>query len=137
MRLILAPETDEQLQSHITNFNTHIANQKRGKREKEAEEQDMVAELKAARRKHVELTGEHGQLLAEASAQQARITERESLVRTLAQQNGVRGYGESQLLDERRVADFTSELSAMQRKHVEEVQRIQVRVSFLEYMSRC
>ena len=47
MRLILAPETDEQLQSHITNFNTHIANQKRGKREKEAEEQDMVAELKA------------------------------------------------------------------------------------------
>ncbi|KZV65287.1 hypothetical protein PENSPDRAFT_655878 [Peniophora sp. CONT] len=118
-------ETDEQLQSHITNFNAHIANQKRGKREQEAHEQDMVAELRAARRKHVELTGEQGQLVAEANAQQARITEREGLVRALATQNGVRGYGESQLLDERRVADFTTELGAMQRRHAEEVQRIQ------------
>ena len=60
------PDTDEQLAERIKNFNSHIAEQRNVRRREEANEQDKDDELAAARKKHVELNEEHGQLIAEA-----------------------------------------------------------------------
>ncbi len=59
-------DTDEQLVERIKNFNSHIAEQRNVRRREEANEQDKDDELIAARKKHVELNEEHGQLIAEA-----------------------------------------------------------------------
>lgn len=60
------PDTDEQLAERIKNFNSHIAEQRNVRRREEANEQDKGDELTTARKKHVELNEEHGQLIAEA-----------------------------------------------------------------------
>ena len=59
-------DTDEQLAERIKNFNSHIAEQRNVRRREEANEQDKDDELTTARKKHVELNEEHGQLIAEA-----------------------------------------------------------------------
>ncbi|KAI0030422.1 hypothetical protein K488DRAFT_87770 [Vararia minispora EC-137] len=117
-------DTDDALQGRLTNFNAHIARQKRAKREHEAKTQDKLGDLNSARRKHVELVNEQGQLAAEANAQEARITEREGIVRTLASQHRIRGYDASPLEDQK-VVEFTSQLSALQRRWSVEMERLQ------------
>jgi len=54
------------LDQRIKNFNADIAEKRDVRRREEASEQDKEDELAAARRKHVELNEEHGQLTAEA-----------------------------------------------------------------------
>jgi len=59
------------LAERIKNFNAHIAEQRNVRRREEASEQDKEDELAAARRKHVELNEEHGQLTAEAKVKES------------------------------------------------------------------
>ncbi|KAI0322043.1 AAA domain-containing protein [Amylostereum chailletii] len=129
--------TDDELQQRLTNFNEHIAKQKRLLREHEAKEEDADAELISARRRHVELINEHGQLAAEAKAQETRMTEREDLVRELASLHGIRGF-EASPLDRDQVTDFTSRLDTLQRQKTVETERIQEenRAKEAEYVSK-
>jgi DNA repair protein RAD50 len=71
---------------------------------------------------------EHGQLAAEAKAQETRITERAGLVRDLASQHRIGGY-EVTPLEEQKVADFTTQLATLQRQRNAETERLQVRVA--------
>lgn len=58
--------SDEELQSRLRNFDENIAKQKQNRRRHESERQDFEDELAKARRTHVELVNEHGELAAEA-----------------------------------------------------------------------
>jgi DNA repair protein RAD50 len=66
----LSWDTDEQLAERIKNFNADIAEKRNSRRRHEASEQDKEDELAAARKKHVELNEEHGQLTAEAKVKE-------------------------------------------------------------------
>ncbi|KAI0057825.1 hypothetical protein BV25DRAFT_1994717 [Artomyces pyxidatus] len=130
-------DTDEQLAERLRNFNDHIAQQKRNRRQEEDKEQDIEDELTAARKKHVALNEEHGQLAAEAKAQEDRIVDRETLIREMAAQYGVRGFATSPLEPDM-VADFTTRLLALQRQQTAEMERIRSegRARNEEYMSK-
>lgn len=52
----------------MRNFDENIAKQKRNRSRHESERQDLEEELTKARRTHVELVNEHGELAAEAKA---------------------------------------------------------------------
>ncbi|KAI9443279.1 hypothetical protein H4582DRAFT_1808403 [Lactarius indigo] len=117
-------DTDEQLAERIKNFNSHIAEQRNVRRREEADEQDKDDELTAARKKHVELNEEHGQLIAEAKAQEERVLDREVLIREIAAQNGIRGFDTSPL-ERDKVLDFTTKLSSLLVQQTAEVDRIQ------------
>ncbi|KAH9179304.1 P-loop containing nucleoside triphosphate hydrolase protein [Lactarius sanguifluus] len=110
-------DTDEQLAERIKNFNSHIAEQRNVRRREEANEQDKDDELTTARKKHVELNEEHGQLIAEAKI-------REALIREIATQNGIRGFDVSPL-ERNKVLDFTTKLSSLSVQQTAEVDRIQ------------
>jgi DNA repair protein RAD50 len=118
-------DSDDALQARISNFHAHIAKQKRSKIEMEAKEQDVDGDLTSARRKHVELVNEQGQLAAEAKAQETRISERESLVRSLAAHHDIRGY-DSASMNEQKVAEFKTHLTSLQRQQSVETERIRV-----------
>lgn len=60
--------SDEELQSRLRNFDENISKQKRNRSRHESERQDLEEELTKARRTHVELVNEHGELAAEAKA---------------------------------------------------------------------
>ena len=60
--------SEEELQSRLRNFDENIAKQKQNRRRHESERQDFEDELAKARRTHVELVNEHGELAAEAKA---------------------------------------------------------------------
>ncbi|KAH9042066.1 hypothetical protein EDB85DRAFT_2071691 [Lactarius pseudohatsudake] len=117
-------DTDEQLAERIKNFNSHIAEQRNVRRREEANEQDKDDELTTARKKHVELNEEHGQLIAEAKAQEERVLDREALIREIATQNGIRGFDVSPL-ERDKVLDFTTKLSSLLVQQTAEVDRIQ------------
>ncbi|KAN0125486.1 P-loop containing nucleoside triphosphate hydrolase protein [Lactarius tabidus] len=117
-------DTDEQLAERIKNFNSHIAEQRNVRRREEANEQDKDDELAAARKKHVELNEEHGQLIAEAKAQEERIHDRETLIHEIATQNGIRGFDVSPL-ERDKVQDFSTKLSTLSAQQTAEVERIQ------------
>ncbi|KAH8998513.1 hypothetical protein EDB92DRAFT_1835583 [Lactarius akahatsu] len=117
-------DTDEQLAERIKNFNSHIAEQRNVRRREEANEQDKDDELTTARKKHVELNEEHGQLIAEAKAQEERVLDREALIREIAAQNGIRGFDTSPL-ERNKVLDFTAKLSSLLVQQTAEVDRIQ------------
>ncbi|KAH9969662.1 P-loop containing nucleoside triphosphate hydrolase protein [Russula dissimulans] len=118
------PDTDEQLAERIKNFNAHIAEQRNVRRREEASEQDKEDELVAARRKHVELNEEHGQLTAEAKAQEERILDREALIREIAAQYSIRGFDLSPL-ERDKVTDFTAKLGSLLAQQSTEVKRVQ------------
>lgn len=58
--------SDEELQSRLRNFDENIAKQKQDRRRHETERQDLEDELSRARRTHVTLINDHGELAAEA-----------------------------------------------------------------------
>lgn len=58
--------SDDELQSRLRNFDENITKQKQDRRRHEAERQDFEDELTRARRTHVGLVNEHGELAAEA-----------------------------------------------------------------------
>ncbi|KAH9065351.1 hypothetical protein EDB87DRAFT_1749578 [Lactarius vividus] len=117
-------DTDEQLAERIKNFNSHIAEQRNVRRREEANEQDKDDELTTARKKHVELNEEHGQLIAEAKAQEERVLDREALIREIATQNSIRGFDVSPL-ERDKVLDFTTKLGSLLVQQTAEVDRIQ------------
>ncbi|KAI9509211.1 P-loop containing nucleoside triphosphate hydrolase protein [Russula earlei] len=118
------PDTNEQLEERIKNFNAHIAEQRNVRRREEAAEQDKEDELSAARRKHVELNEEHGQLTAEAKAQEERILDREALIREIATHYGIRGFDMSPL-ERDKLTDFTTKLGLLLSQQTTEVERVQ------------
>lgn len=61
--------SNEELQSRLRNFDENIAKQKQNRGRHESERQNLEDELTKARRTHVELVNEHGELVAEAKAQ--------------------------------------------------------------------
>ena len=127
----------------IKNFNADIAEKRNARRRHEASEQDKEDELAAARKKHVELNEEHGQLTAEAKvkeaffffstvllngllkAQEERILDREALIREIAAQYNIRGFDVSPL-EHNRVIDFTTKLGSLLAQQTTEVESIQV-----------
>jgi len=50
----------------MTNFDQHISQRKQARRQADSKRQDVEDELTAARKAHVDLVSEHGQLAAEA-----------------------------------------------------------------------
>jgi hypothetical protein len=60
--------SDEELQARLQNFDENISQQKKNRRRQESERQDLEDELAKARRTHVELVNEQGELAAEAKA---------------------------------------------------------------------
>lgn len=118
------PDTDEQLDQRIKNFNADIAEKRNVRRREEASEQDKEDELAAARRKHVELNEEHGQLTAEAKAQDERLLDREGLIHEIATQYSIRGFDVSPL-ERDQVTDFTTKLVALLTQQTTGVERIQ------------
>ncbi|KAN0123479.1 P-loop containing nucleoside triphosphate hydrolase protein [Russula decolorans] len=117
-------DTDEQLDQRIKNFNADIAEKRNVRRREEANEQDKEDELAAARRKHVELNEEHGQLTAEAKAQDERLLDREGLIHEIATQYSIRGFDVSPL-ERDQVTDFTTKLGALLTQQTTGVERIQ------------
>ncbi|KAF8476550.1 P-loop containing nucleoside triphosphate hydrolase protein [Russula ochroleuca] len=117
-------DTDEQLEDRIKNFNAHIAEQRNVRRREEADEQDKEDELAVARRKHVELNEEHGQLNAEAKAQEERILDREALIHEIATQYSIRGFDVSPL-ERDKVTEFTTKLGGLLTQQTAGVERIQ------------
>ncbi|KAI0304359.1 hypothetical protein B0F90DRAFT_1666864 [Multifurca ochricompacta] len=117
-------DTDEQLAERIKNFNVYIAEQRDVRRREEANEQDKEDELTAARKKHVELNEEHGQLIAEAKAQEERMLDREALIRGMAAQFGIRGFDASPI-ERDKIAEFTLKLRSFLAQQTAEVDQIQ------------
>lgn len=60
------PGSDEELLSRLRNFDDNIAQQKQRRRRQEVERQDLEDELARARKSHVDLVNEQGELAAEA-----------------------------------------------------------------------
>ncbi|KAI0269907.1 hypothetical protein BC834DRAFT_819813 [Gloeopeniophorella convolvens] len=118
------PDTDEQLAERIKNFNQHIAAKRNDRRDEEAKEQDKEDELSAARKRHVQLNEEYGQLTAEATAQEERIRDREALIREIAAQFNIRGFDTSPL-ERDRIADFTTKLASLLSQQTAETDHVQ------------
>jgi len=60
------PGSDEELLSRLRNFDANIIQQKQRRRRQEMERQDLEDELGRARKSHVDLVNEQGELAAEA-----------------------------------------------------------------------
>ncbi|KAI0050377.1 hypothetical protein FA95DRAFT_1555700 [Auriscalpium vulgare] len=130
-------DSEETLHERARNFNEHMEKQRQLKGKEIRKEQDVADELQAARRTHVSLNEEHGQLVAEAKAQETRISDREALVREIAGQFDVRGFDVSPL-ENAQVSEFTTRLLQLQRKQVAERDAIQKesRTKGDEYMAQ-
>ncbi|KAH7885017.1 ALG6, ALG8 glycosyltransferase family-domain-containing protein [Phlebopus sp. FC_14] len=116
--------SDEELQTRLRNFDENIAQQKQKRRRQESERQDLEDELAKARRTHVELVNEHGELAAEAKAQERRISEREELIRDISDKHNIKGYSHSPL-EREKVTEFISRLGDLQRRQRAEYEKLQ------------
>ncbi|KAG8214897.1 hypothetical protein J3R82DRAFT_10069 [Butyriboletus roseoflavus] len=116
--------SDEELQSRLRNFDENIAKQKQNRRRQESERQDLEDELMKARRTHVELVNEHGELAAEAKAHDRRMTEREDLIREISNKYNIKGYSHSPL-EREKVNEFIYRLGDLQRKQRSEYEKLQ------------
>ncbi|KAI6005381.1 hypothetical protein EDC04DRAFT_2784241 [Pisolithus marmoratus] len=88
--------------------------------------------LAKARRTHVELVNEHGELAAEAKvwmyfqprAHERRITEREELIRDISGKHNIKGYSHSPL-EREKVNEFISRLGDLQRRQHADYKKLQ------------
>ncbi|KII86927.1 hypothetical protein PLICRDRAFT_665598 [Plicaturopsis crispa FD-325 SS-3] len=116
--------TDAELQERLRNFDEHVRLQKQKKGKEESTWQDLEDELTAARKAHVELVNEQGELAAEAKAQERRISEREDLIRVISNKHGIMGYDHSPL-ERDKVVEFIGKLGALQAKQIQEYEKVQ------------
>lgn len=65
--------TDDELASRLSNFDNHIAEQKRKRRTEEAQQQDLEEELTTARKTHSDQMGERGTLQAQLQVRRVRL----------------------------------------------------------------
>ncbi|KAH9947593.1 P-loop containing nucleoside triphosphate hydrolase protein [Amylocystis lapponica] len=122
--LTIVAGTDQELADRLKNFDEHIMQQKRTRREKLAKQQDVEDDLAAMRKAHVELNSEQGRLEAEAKAQEGRITDREALIRDISAKQQIKGYDHSPL-EREKVLDFITKLSELKRRRNLETDRLQ------------
>ncbi|KAG6379376.1 P-loop containing nucleoside triphosphate hydrolase protein [Boletus reticuloceps] len=116
--------SDEELQSRLRNFDENIAKQKQNRRRCESERQDLEDELAKARRTHVELVNEHGELAAEAKAHDRRLIEREELIREISDKHNIKGYSHSPL-EREKINEFIYRLGDLQSKQRAEYEKLQ------------
>ncbi|KAG9308463.1 P-loop containing nucleoside triphosphate hydrolase protein [Chiua virens] len=116
--------SDEELQSRLRNFDENIAKQKQNRRRHESERQDFEDELARARRTHVELINEHGELAAEAKAHNRRLSEREELIREISDKHNIKGFNHTPL-EREKVNEFIYRLGDLQRKQRSEYEKLQ------------
>ncbi|KAH0832358.1 P-loop containing nucleoside triphosphate hydrolase protein [Lanmaoa asiatica] len=125
--------SDEELQSRLRNFDENIVKQKQNRRRHESERQNLEDELMKARRTHVELVNEHGELAAEAKARahlshsdahDRRLIEREELIREISEKHNIKGYSHSPL-EREKVNEFIYRLGDLQRKQLSEYEKLQ------------
>jgi DNA repair protein RAD50 len=127
----------------LTNFDTHIAQQKQKKRKEESVRQDKEDELANVRKQHVNLVNEQGELAAEAKvsiavakmiknqltmrqAQEQRISDRSALIQEISSKHGIKGYDNMTI--DKKVSEFISRLDEVQRKQKKEFDKIQVQL---------
>ncbi|KAF8552026.1 hypothetical protein OG21DRAFT_1486552 [Imleria badia] len=116
--------SDEELQSRLRNFDENITKLKQNRRRHESERQDFEDELAKARRRHVELVNEHGELAAEAKAHERRLIEREELIREISDKHNIKGYSHSPL-ERENVNEFIHRLGDLQSKQRSEYEKLQ------------
>ncbi|KAF8836218.1 hypothetical protein BDN67DRAFT_974411 [Paxillus ammoniavirescens] len=115
--------SDEELQARLQNFDENISQQKRNRRRQESERQDLEDELAKARRTHVELVNEQGELAAEAKAHERRLAEREELIREISDKHNIKGYSHSPL-EREKVNEFIARLGDLQRRQRSEFEKL-------------
>ncbi|KAH7924955.1 hypothetical protein BV22DRAFT_469854 [Leucogyrophana mollusca] len=116
--------TDEELQARLRNFDENVLQQKQKRKRQESERQDLEDELAKARKSHVELVNEHGELAAEAKAHEGRLVEREELIRDISDKHNIKGYSHTPL-EREKVAEFISRLSDLLRRQKLEYEKLQ------------
>ncbi|RDB18009.1 DNA repair protein rad50 [Hypsizygus marmoreus] len=116
--------TDEELQLKLKHFGDHINAQKQKKRLEDTKKQDLEDELANVRKQHTELVKQHGGLVAEAEAQNQRISDREQLIRDICDRHGIKGFNISPL-EREKVVEFLSRLGETQRKQRAELGALQ------------
>jgi DNA repair protein RAD50 len=117
--------TDEELTLKMGQFNQHIERQRQALLQEERGKQDIEDEILTLRDQHTDLLSLKGKLSAEADAQKARLTERETLLRDAAKQYNI--PVPEQKLERDAVAEVVSRLQDAQRRQKSEFERIQVR----------
>lgn len=116
--------SDEELLSRLRNFDANIVQQKQRRRRQEMERQDLEDELGRARKSHVDLVNEQGELAAEAKAHERRIAEREELIRYISDKHNIKGYNHSPL-EREKVNEFISRLGDLQRRQRSDYEKLQ------------
>ncbi|KAG6897072.1 hypothetical protein C0992_004313 [Termitomyces sp. T32_za158] len=116
--------TDEELELRLRRFDEHINAQKQRKRVDDTKRQDLEDELVNARKQHTDLIAQHGELSAEAKAQDQRLAEREQLIHEIAEKHGIKGFNVTPL-EREKVVDFLSRLSDMKNKHRMDLEKLQ------------
>lgn len=71
--LPLSPGTEKELTDQLNNFNKYIDDQKNKRKAEQSNREDNEDELSRARKMHVELIGQHGELQSEAKVNQVRL----------------------------------------------------------------
>lgn len=71
--LPLSSGTEKELTDQLNNFNKYIDDQKNKRKAEQSNREDNEDELSRARKMHVELIGQHGELQSEAKVNQVRL----------------------------------------------------------------
>lgn len=119
--------SDDELQNRLHNFDENIAQLKQKRSRREEERQDLEGGLTKARKTHVELVNEQGELAAEAKAHERRIAEREELIRDISDKQNIKGYSHSPL-EREKVNEFISRLGDLQRRQHADYKKLQAEV---------
>jgi DNA repair protein RAD50 len=121
--LVVRPESDEHLRTHLAQYEHQLAQYKQQNQENQRTYKELTDTLSNSREQMSKKQKEMGQLQAEKENYERQLQDRAYLVKEAARQHSMRGYDGD--LDEDEIREFVSRVRKLSKDKDRELQRLQ------------